>query len=354
MGVDGSIENFHGTEEIAYFPLNASAMPASTPAYFFDNQAQRGTLFGAYAEDKWTPTNYLSFLGGLRYDHSTGYTAGGQLSPRFEVNGQVDPQDILHFYYGRLYAAPFLEDTRLAAVVTAPAGTNAPLPTYDLQPERDSYYEFGLAHTLTPSSQAYINFWKRNVYNVLDTTQIYPTPIFAVYNNTIGIAKGVEGRVESHWANGDSLFFSTTLSRALAGGISGGTFLFCPTPSTACAAGLLDVTLQPEDHSQTFEANLGYTKRLGTDRSYFFSFEPEYGTGYPVAFQNGFGTLPPHLTFDAALGREVKHGKHPQLGYIVNIENLTNKEYLIKIDNGFNTTQYASGRKVTLRITQPF
>ena len=64
--------------------------------------------------------------------------------------------------------------------------------------------------------------------------------------------------------------------------------------------------------------------------------------------------MPPHLTFDAALGRDVKHGKHPQLGYIVNIENLTNKEYLIKIDNGFNTTQYASGRKVTLRITQPF
>lgn len=354
VGMDGSIENFHGTEEIAYFPLSASAVPASTPSYFFDNSAQRGTLFGAYAEDKWTPTNFFSVLGGLRFDHSTGYVGGSQLSPRLEVNGEVDPQDILHFYYGRLYSAPFVEDTRLAAIITAPAGTNASVPAYDLQPERDSYYEFGLAHTLTPNSQAYINFWKRNVYNVLDTTQIYPTPIFAVYNNTIGIAKGVEGRVESHWGNGDSLFFSTTLSQSLAGGISGGTFLFCPTPSTACRAGLLDVTLSPEDHNQTFEANLGYTKRLGTDRSYFVSFEPEYGTGYPVEFQNGFGTLPPHLTFDAGFGREDRHGKHPHLGYIVNVENLTNYQYLIKVNNGFNTTQWAQGRKVTLRVTQPF
>ena len=42
-----------------------------------------------------------------------------------------------------------------------------------------------------------MNFWKRDVNNVLDTTQLANTPIFAVFNNTIGIAKGVEARVDA-------------------------------------------------------------------------------------------------------------------------------------------------------------
>ena len=130
----------------------------------------------------------------LRSYRSIGYVSGSQWSPRIELDGQVDPQDILHFYYGRVYAAPFLEDTRAAAVVI---GSGTGTPVYDLQPERDQYYEFGLAHQLAPGVRAYVNLWKRDASNVLDTTQIFPTPIFAVFNNTIGIAKGVEGRVDS-------------------------------------------------------------------------------------------------------------------------------------------------------------
>lgn len=149
---------------------------------------------------------------GLRYDHSTGYVGGSRLSPRVEVNGQLDPQDVLHGYFGRLYAAPFLEDTRKAAVLLGGDNATGVLPAYDLQPENDSYYEFGLAHTFAPGARATINFWKRDVTNVLDTTQLANTPIFAVFNNTIGIAKGVEGRVDARWRNGDSLFFSTQFS----------------------------------------------------------------------------------------------------------------------------------------------
>jgi outer membrane receptor protein involved in Fe transport len=232
LGLDASLENFQGNEEIAYFAQNPDGSFATAPSLFFDNSAQRGTQFGAYIEDKWTPTRYLSFLGGLRYDHSTGYVSGAQLSPRIEINGQIDPQDILHFYYGSLYAAPFLEDTRRAAVVLSGASPST-LPVYNLQPEHDQYYEFGLAHALAPGARATLNFWKRDVRDVLDTTQLANTPIFAVFNNTIGIAKGVEGRVDARWRNGDSLFFSTQLSSSQAGGISGSTFLFPPAPIRA-------------------------------------------------------------------------------------------------------------------------
>jgi outer membrane receptor protein involved in Fe transport len=344
-GLEGSVENFEGNTVIACAPGAGCAAPLNASV-----QSQRGTQTGAYVEDKWSPTRFFSMQAGMRYDHSTGYVSGGQLSPRFEVNGQVDPVDVLHFYYGRLYAAPFLEDTRADAVITAGGPTTTPV--YDLKPEHDSYYEFGLAHQLAPNVRSYINFWKRDVTNVLDTTQLASTPIFAVYNNTIGIAKGVEGRIDARFNDGDSMFFSTTLSQSLAGGISGSTFLFCPPPITpGCLSGIADVTLQPEDHDQTFAATLDYTKRFGAKHDLFASLEPQYGTGYPVQFQNGNGRLPPHLIFDASLGKEAKRGA---LGFTGTVENITNDQYLIKVNNGFNTTQYFAGRRVTLRVTAPF
>lgn len=345
LGVDGSIENFSGTELIDYYDQNGNVQA------FSDNSSQRGTQTAAYLEDKWTPTKFVSVFGGMRYDHSTGYVSGSQWSPRIEIDGQVDPQDILHAYYGRDYAAPFLEDTRRAAVVTAGGNPNA-LPVYDLQPERDQYYELGLAHTFAPGARATINFWKRDASDVLDTTQLFPTPIFAVFNNTIGIAKGVEGRVDLRFKNGDTAFGSASLSQSMAGGISGSTFLFCPPPVTAgCLSGIQDVTLNPEDHDQTFASTVDYTKRFGANREYFASLEPQYGTGYPVQFQNGSGRLPPHLTFDASLGREAKKGS---LGFVASWQNVTNYVYLLKVNNGFNTTQYAAGSQFTLRLIAPF
>jgi hypothetical protein len=182
LGLDESVENFAGNETIAY-DTDANGNPIPTQ-FFTDDSAQRGSLLGAYVQDKWTPTRYVSVLGGLRYDHSTGYVSGAQLSPRLEFDGQFAPSDIFHAYYGRLYAAPFLEDTRKAADILG--GVTSPTP-YDLQPEHDSYYEFGLAHTFAPGTRATVNFWKRDVENVLDTTQLANTPIFAVFNNTIGI-----------------------------------------------------------------------------------------------------------------------------------------------------------------------
>jgi hypothetical protein len=337
LGVEGSVENFKGNSLIEFLDQT------NQPVEFIDASSKRGTQTAAYIQDKWTPTRFFAIFAGVRYDRSTGYTSGSQLSPRVEINGQVTPNDLLHGYYGRTYAAPFLEDTRRAAVVTSGGNPNA-LPVYDLRPERDQYYEFGLAHTFAPGMRGYLNAWKRDATNVLDTTQIFPTPIFAVFNNAIGIAKGVEGRFEARFANGDSTFLSATVSSAQAGGISGGTFLFPPGSAS-------DVTLNPEDHDQRIAVTFDYTKRFGGGRSFFASLEPQYGTGYPVLFQNGPGRLPPHLTFDASVGRDAAKGS---LGFVASWQNIANRSYLLKVNNGFNTTQYGPGSQFTFRLTAPF
>ena len=329
-GVDVSGEAFNSNDQI----LLAGSAP------FFDDAAQYGRNLGAYIEDKWTPSDIFSMQAGVRYDFSNGFVEGNELQPRIGTNVRMGPDTVFHAFYGRMYAAPTLEDTRREAVL-AGGGGPGPLPVYDLKPEHDSYYELGIGQTFRNGMYGYINAWNRNAWNVLDTTQIFPTPIFAVFNNSLGLAKGLELRLERRSPT-DTWFISASDSQSNAGGISGSTFLFPP-------AALTSISLSPEDHDQTVAVKDEYIKHFGSNLRMYASLGSDYGTGYPVLFQNGTGgRLLPHLTFDAAIGREPSKGS---LGWSLSALNLTNYQYLIKVSNGFNTTQYSPGAQVLLQVS---
>jgi hypothetical protein len=332
VGIDGSSENFISAETIAQ---------ADTPN-FNDNVTQHGTAYDAYIQDTWTPNAFFSLSPGVRYDYSNGFVQGNQLQPRIGMNVRVAPNTVVHAYYGRLYAAPDLEDTRRDAVVIG-GGDPSMLPLYDLKPQTESDYIVGIGHSFPANIYASVDSWQRNVWNVIDTTQLFPTPIFATYNNALGLAHGVELRVQQKRAF-DNWYLSASYSQSVAGGISGGTFLFPPDQ-------ISDDSLQPEDHDQALAVNDAYTRRFGRDTRWYATLGSEYGTGYPVEFQNGNGRLTPHLTFDATLGRTPQPGS---IGFRVSAQNLTNDVYLIKVNNGFNTTQYAAGLQLLMEAQLAF
>ncbi|HEV2909696.1 MAG TPA: TonB-dependent receptor, partial [Candidatus Eremiobacteraceae bacterium] len=336
IGFTAYTENFSSVFNIQF--IDSSMMLQR----FDDNVSQTGTNFGIYAEDKRIISPVLTANVGLRYDRSTGFTDGNQVSPRVELDFQtLNPSDMLHAYYGRLYAAPALEDTRRSAVVV---GGGTGLPVYDLKPETDSIYEFGFSHQMNARSKWYVNYWARAVANVLDTTQIGATPIFTIFNSTTGRAQGVELSVAGTQNNGDTYFVSYGLSQSLASGISGGTFLFSPTQLQGANG------FAPEDHDQTNTLNAGYTWRFTPDRSMYASLQTVYGSGFPVQFENGPGRLPAHWQLNASYGRFASAGR---LGYQLQATNITNNRYLIKLNNGFNTTQYARGFQFTAQVTAP-
>ncbi len=362
VGLDLQHSQFDNSQTFGCYESDCNVAPSTpppappAPGYypFTTQQSQPGSQIGAYAQDKWQPNENLAVNYGLRYDHSTGYVGGWQLSPRIGFNLSDGGKNILHAYYGRFYAAPSLQDVREDCVLLSGcSGT----PAYDLKPESDSYLEFGVAHTFDSHTKGYVNLFRRTVVNVLDTTQFLNTPLFAVFNNATGIDTGVELRLEQTLHDGDSWFVSGTVSGSYAGGISGSTFLFPPDvngdlPLTSPAQ------LAPEDHDQTVAATGSYTHRFGKGQAWYGTLQSNYGTGYPVAFENAnlslSGRLPTHLTFDASFGRTVPLGAKSGLGFNVDIDNLLNHQYIIKIANGFNTTQIASGRRVLLRLTAPF
>ena len=323
-------------------------------------QTQAGSQVGIYGEDKWQPYQNLVINYGLRYDHSTGYADGWQLSPRVGFNLSDGGKNVLHAYYGRFYAAPQLEDVRAACVIFSAQAACPANPTYDLKPERDSYYETGIEHNFNPSLVGSLNAFVKTSANVLDTTQFLNTPLFAVYNNAIGIDHGVELHLRDRLPDGDHWFVSGTVSGSYAGGISGSTFLFPPDvngdlPLTSAAQ------LGVEDHDETVVSEAAYTHLFGVQRQWFATLQANYGSGFPVQFEganiNLNGRLPAHTTFDFAAGRNVAFGKGTQsrgLGIQLIVNNLLNHQYVIKVANGFNTTQIANGRTILLKLTAPF
>ncbi|HUZ48419.1 MAG TPA: TonB-dependent receptor [Candidatus Dormibacteraeota bacterium] len=359
VGLDASREIFNASQTFGCYDPACTLAPTTplppppAPGYyaFTTGQHQAGAQIGIYAQDQWQPNRNLAVNYGLRYDHSTGYAGGYMLEPRIGINLSDGGKNIAHVYYGRFYAAPQLEDVRADCVLlNGCSGT----PTYNLQPERDAYYELGVAHYFNAHMKGYVNIFQRSVTNVLDTTQFLNTPLFAVFNNATGIDTGFEVRLQDALHDGDSWYVSGTVSGSYAGGISGSTFLF---PTSSLDTGGLPLTspalLAPEDHDQTVAVTAAYTHTFGPMRSWFGTLQTNYGTGYPVAFQNlngGVlnGRLASHTTFDLSLGR---HSAPRIFGFDFDVQNLLNHQYVIKIANGFNTTQIASGRRVDFRIT---
>jgi hypothetical protein len=383
VGIDVDRENSSGSQTYACYYVNCNIPGGTTTPVVADSangyplgyyaassaQAQPGSQFAAYAQDKWQAAQNLVFDYGLRYDHSTGYVGGDMIEPRIGLNLSDGGKNIFHAYYGRFYAAPLLEDVRQACVIfaaqtgsgTGNAGCATTTPPYDLKPENDSYVEMGIQHTFSGNFVGWANLFEKNVVNVLDTTELLNTPLFAVYNNAIGHNQGLEIRLQNREFNGSDWFFSSTISGSYAGGISGSTFLFPPNINQGLPISS-PAQLSLEDHSQTVDSTLGYTEVFGAARMWFATLQANYGSGFPVQFEdaNGAsltGTLPAHTTIDLSGGRVVVPGKGQNsqgIGIKLDVLNVLNHQYVIKIANGFNTTQYANSRTFLLRFTAPF
>ncbi|MBV8434702.1 MAG: TonB-dependent receptor [Candidatus Eremiobacteraeota bacterium] len=359
VGIDVNRETATATQTFSCYYVDCANSGKVASPYFTTTavpQGQAGSQIGLYAEDKWQMGPYVVWNYGLRYDHSTGYVGGYQISPRIGVTLWNGARDVGHVYYGKFYAAPALEDVRADCVVLSGA-CNSAHPVYDLKPESDSYFEVGMTHTFGTNFTGSFNVFTKSVVNILDTQQLLNTPLFAVFNNSIGRNNGVEFRLQDRLPSADEWFFTSTISGSYAACVSGSTFLFPPNPpGVSCAA-----QLALEDHSETVASTAAYTHRFGGKKLWFATVQGNYGSGFPVQFEdantNLKGTLPAHTTVDLSLGRILTPGHAGQdqgLGMQLQVLNVFNHQYPIKVANGFNTTQIANGTSLLFRLTQPF
>ena len=195
IGFDINRETATATQLFACYYVDCKSSGKIAVPYFpayVAPQGQAGSQIGIYAEDKWEMSPNIVWNYGLRYDHSTGYVGGFQISPRIGVSIWDGGKNVAHVFYGKFYAAPLLEDVRQDCVVfSAQQACSTTNPVYDLKPESDSYYEIGVTHSFNSQFSGSVNIFRKSVVNILDTQQLLNTPVFAVFNNSIGLDNGV-------------------------------------------------------------------------------------------------------------------------------------------------------------------
>ncbi|HET9343828.1 MAG TPA: hypothetical protein VFO25_13020 [Candidatus Eremiobacteraceae bacterium] len=134
------------------------------------------------------------------------------------------------------------------------------------------------------------------------------------------------------------------LGQSSAKRISGGTFLFSP----GSLQGANDFAL--EDHDQTNTLNTAYTWVYAPQR--YATLQTTWGSGFPAQFENGTGRLPGHVELGASIGRRPPPDGSG-FGWEIAGTNILDKQYLLKLNNGFNTTQYAAGSQITFKLIAP-
>ena len=248
----------------------------------------------------------------MRYDHSTGYTSGWMFSPRIGLNVWDGGKNTAHVFYGRFYAAPLLEDVRQDCVVLQ--GCTG-LPVYDLKPERDSYFEIGLDHQFNSQLSGSFNLFRKTSVNILDTTQLLDTPLFAVFNNAIGIDNGARDAPAGSDAQRQSLVVHVDVF-GLVCRVRLGLDVLVSAQHQRAGRPLRRAALRPRITTRRSFRAPAYTWRFGNDRRWFATLQGNYGSGFPVAFESANANLrarlPAHTTFDLAAGRNLTPGRAGQ------------------------------------------
>ena len=134
---------------------------------------------------------------GLRYDHYSAYSSGGQLSPRFNIVWEFPTDTTLHGGYSRYYTPPPFELIG-SETFTKFAGTSAVPPgsvTQDTAPiaERANYYDLGVQQKLLDKTLTLgVDSFYEQAQHLIDEGQFGAPIILTPFNYRYGLIGGVE------------------------------------------------------------------------------------------------------------------------------------------------------------------
>ena len=113
-----------------------------------DREIIPGNLEAIFVGDKYAPTSWLTFNGGVRITHFSGGTVTENVtSPRIGASLRIPHLNwVLHAFYGQFYQAPPLITLSGAFLgfVNTPGNPNDPQQFTPLHGERDTEYQYGV------------------------------------------------------------------------------------------------------------------------------------------------------------------------------------------------------------------
>jgi outer membrane receptor protein involved in Fe transport len=179
-------------------PTDPAGMQTSNvPLTIIENGTQVQQIQSVYLQDEWKALSPLTINYGLRYDHYSAYSSGGQLSPRVNAVWEFPTDTTLHGGYSRYFTPPPFELVG-AGTFTQFAGTTAVPPgsvTKDTPPiaERANYYDLGVQQKLLDKTLTLgVDSFYEQAQHLIDEGQFGAPIILTPFNYRYGLIGGVE------------------------------------------------------------------------------------------------------------------------------------------------------------------
>ena len=278
-----------------------------------------------FLEDQYKAASWLTFDLGLRLTHYDGLVNENAADPRIGAAIRIPKiKWVLHGYYAYYYQPPPLDSLAGPALQFAVAQGYGFIP---LRGERDIQHDIGLSIPLRGWSLDVDDF-HTSARNFLDHDVIGNSGIFIPLTDLGAIIHGAEVTVRSpklfkiaQWR----VAYSNQIGQGI-GPITGGLLEFAPSGNF-----LLD---HDQRNTLTSVLSLNLPGRWWMTPAY------QFGSGF--LNQDGPAHLPPHSTFDFAIGKSI--GENWSVA--ANAVNVANTRYLLDTSNTFGGTHYINPRQV--------
>jgi outer membrane receptor for ferrienterochelin and colicins len=179
-------------------PIDATGAQISiVPLTIVGNGTQTQQIESVYLQDEWKPLDPFTVNYGLRYDHYSAFSSGGQLSPRINAVWEFPTGTTLHGGYSRYFTPPPFElvgagtFTQFAGTTAVPPGSN----TQDTAPiaERANYYDLGVQQKLLDKTLTLgVDSFYEQAQHLIDEGQFGAPIILTPFNYRYGLIGGVE------------------------------------------------------------------------------------------------------------------------------------------------------------------
>ncbi len=380
-------ERFPITESFTFAIANLEALLETQPDLteeaqeftlahpFFFRAQHTGTEGSAYIQDHINAANNLTFDLGVRFDSYHFRVDKNFVSPRLGAAYRIARTGtVLRGSFARFMETPALENLLLSsseeARLFSPASEEGEEAGAPVRVSRESQVDVGFEQEFGRYVRFDADYYYRRLNSPPEITNFLETGIIFPANLARSRSKGVETRLDLARVHGFSGFLSyTNLHIYGFAPINGGLFLG-EALDTLSRAGQQIKIEEDQRNTAVFETRYDllphhfFVAFMGRhDSGYSVELEPdamrgEFAAEFPdkildqVNFERGF--IHPHTVFNVAVGKEFALNEHVGMRGQFNIENLSDKFYLITFESVFSGTTIGRPRAYSGRISFNF
>jgi outer membrane receptor protein involved in Fe transport len=329
--------------------------PDRVPVVFA--QERTGGQVSAYVQDKFKATPRLTADVGLRYDNYNLAVSGFRFSPRINVAYDLTRRTVLHGSYNHFFVPPPIENVLMnsAGLTRLISEIGSALPP--LQPINEDQFELGMTRRFGELLRAGVTGYYRKSDDPVHTVVFPDVRVYGYANFDRGKAYGMELKLELPMTRtaGVSGYLNYALGRV---------WFYNPVIAgfTTEAAHLNERNrfLAPMDQTHTLTSGISYRharSRLWTSLMF------EYGSGTPIGHggadhaheaseaEHSHGAagiagnrVPGHFTQNLTIGWDAT-GDPQGISLQFNVENLSNRVYVVARESAFTPGQYSMPRQ---------